>query len=173
MLTSSTTTSVKGPATQKSKREIVAERSGGVCNWCESDVGLHLDHIHPRSRGGSNHPDNLQLLCAECGSWKGAVMPQQCLESLYRRNSRRSNRIAIIRERAIPFMEKWIRKHPQCLFRDTWLDKKKNERNLRLLLSCGSCRWLHCCICKVRWFGKLLHCPTCEGDLCEVTGPPR
>jgi 5-methylcytosine-specific restriction endonuclease McrA len=27
---------------------------------------LEVDHILPRSRGGSDKPDNLQTLCAEC-----------------------------------------------------------------------------------------------------------
>ena len=32
--------------------------------------GLHLDHVHPRSKGGSNHPANLQTLCHGCNSGK-------------------------------------------------------------------------------------------------------
>ena len=32
--------------------------------------GLHLDHIQPLSRGGSNHDDNIQLLCQPCNTAK-------------------------------------------------------------------------------------------------------
>ena len=32
--------------------------------------GLHLDHIKPLSRGGSNHDDNIQLLCQPCNTAK-------------------------------------------------------------------------------------------------------
>jgi hypothetical protein len=31
---------------------------------CSRRAGLQIDHIQPVSRGGSNHPDNLRLLCA-------------------------------------------------------------------------------------------------------------
>ena len=35
-------------------------------------VITHIDHIHPIAAGGTNAPDNLQLLCARCNSRKGA-----------------------------------------------------------------------------------------------------
>lgn len=36
---------------------------------------LHADHIVPYSRGGRNHLENLQLLCAACNLKKGTKMP--------------------------------------------------------------------------------------------------
>ena len=35
-------------------------------------VGLHLDHIKPRSRGGADTAENLQILCPSCNFRKGA-----------------------------------------------------------------------------------------------------
>jgi len=44
-------------------------RSGGRCALCgatKDQTTLHVDHILPRSRGGKNVVENLQVLCAEC-----------------------------------------------------------------------------------------------------------
>lgn len=38
---------------------------------------LHADHIVPYSRGGRNHLENLQLLCAPCNLKKGTKMPEE------------------------------------------------------------------------------------------------
>jgi hypothetical protein len=48
-----------------------------LCPICGSDltiVPFHIDHIHPRSRGGSDDPSNLQLLCATCNLHKHAKL---------------------------------------------------------------------------------------------------
>jgi len=37
------------------------------CSNCEGD-GVHLHHIVPKSRGGSDNPSNLVLLCLDCHS---------------------------------------------------------------------------------------------------------
>ena len=46
----------------------------GVCIGCETHFPfrvMEVDHILPRSRGGNDHPDNLQLLCSGCNRSKG------------------------------------------------------------------------------------------------------
>ena len=46
----------------------------GICKGCQVAFPFRnftVDHIVPRSRGGTDHPDNLQLLCAACNSLKG------------------------------------------------------------------------------------------------------
>ena len=44
-----------------------------VCQLCgvgRNKAVLEVDHIVPRSKGGSNDPDNLQVLCARCNRGK-------------------------------------------------------------------------------------------------------
>lgn len=70
------------PRTKKEKRAEVAaryaelfehlvRRDGEHCGACGEVEQLQIDHVIPLSRGGSNHPDNLQLLCGPCNLAKG------------------------------------------------------------------------------------------------------
>lgn len=43
----------------------------GPCGRALRVFGYHVDHKTPLSRGGSNWPDNLQLLCPKCNGSKG------------------------------------------------------------------------------------------------------
>ncbi len=40
------------------------------CAYCGSDTDLTLDHIVPRSRGGSNHTTNVLCACTKCNASK-------------------------------------------------------------------------------------------------------
>lgn len=60
------------PAIPDAVRQFVYDRDGRRCLHCGTAAALSLDHIHPYSLGGSDHPSNLQTLCRPCNSKKGA-----------------------------------------------------------------------------------------------------
>jgi hypothetical protein len=54
-------------------RAYVLEKFGYRCAYCHTERGpFELDHIHPRSRGGSDRVSNLALSCHGCNEAKGA-----------------------------------------------------------------------------------------------------
>ena len=55
------------------KKKLYGEQ-GGHCNGCSTLFeiqNLTIDHITPKSKGGTDHLTNLQLLCGYCNSVKG------------------------------------------------------------------------------------------------------
>jgi 5-methylcytosine-specific restriction endonuclease McrA len=52
-------------------REYLLEKWGRKCAYCDAhDVPLEIDHIHPKSRGGSDRVSNLTLACRPCNQRK-------------------------------------------------------------------------------------------------------
>lgn len=63
------------------------------CNGCKKIFAFRnmtLDHILPRSRGGTDDPKNLQLLCAPCNSSKGARTQEEWYQALKEKGQSRS-----------------------------------------------------------------------------------
>jgi 5-methylcytosine-specific restriction endonuclease McrA len=50
---------------------LLIERDGHKCKQCNSIENIQIDHIIPLSKGGSDEPENLQLLCRKCNIRKG------------------------------------------------------------------------------------------------------
>jgi len=53
-------------------REFLLEKWARTCAYCGAkDTKLEIEHIHPRSKGGSNRVSNLCLACVPCNQKKG------------------------------------------------------------------------------------------------------
>jgi HNH endonuclease len=62
-------------AFSESRRTEVVTRAGHRCEYCHLPTTgqvatFPIDHIIPRSEGGSNDPDNLALCCPHCNAHK-------------------------------------------------------------------------------------------------------
>ncbi len=54
-------------------REYLLEKWGRKCAYCGAeDTPLEIEHITPKSRGGSNRVSNLTLACTPCNQTKGS-----------------------------------------------------------------------------------------------------
>jgi 5-methylcytosine-specific restriction endonuclease McrA len=61
-------------------REYLLEKWGRKCAYCGAkDVRLQIEHIHPRSKGGSDRISNLTLACEKCNQLKGNSPVEQFL----------------------------------------------------------------------------------------------
>jgi len=58
-------------------RRVILARDGFSCQYCGSTRHLTIDHVIPRSRGGSTSWDNVVTSCAPCNVRKGAKLPTE------------------------------------------------------------------------------------------------
>ena len=67
-------TDISAPIDYRKNGHILYGRQEGQCNGCKVLFPFRnftIDHVVPRSRGGTDHIENLQLLCGACNSIKG------------------------------------------------------------------------------------------------------
>lgn len=65
----------------RQQKHVLFGQQEGRCAGCDTEFpfrAFDIDHIIPQSRGGTDHPDNLQLLCSHCNRVKGD-RPQEYL----------------------------------------------------------------------------------------------
>ncbi|NET76476.1 MULTISPECIES: RNA-guided endonuclease IscB [Okeania] len=63
-------------------REYLLEKWGRSCAYCgATDTPLEIEHIVPRSKGGSNRVSNLAIACHQCNQNKGAMDIREFLEN--------------------------------------------------------------------------------------------
>ena len=65
----------------RQQKHVLFGQQEGKCNGCQTEFpfrAFDVDHVIPQSRGGTDHADNLQLLCSHCNRVKGN-RPQEYL----------------------------------------------------------------------------------------------
>jgi 5-methylcytosine-specific restriction endonuclease McrA len=62
---------------RKITRRAVFARDDWTCQYCGSRTGLTVDHVIPRSKGGSSDWNNIVACCAPCNRRKGDRLPKQ------------------------------------------------------------------------------------------------
>lgn len=73
------------PYNSKNNKAWLYGQQGGFCNGCEEHFQMQhlvIDHIIPRSKKGTDHISNLQLLCGSCNSIKGTFSQEELLVRL-------------------------------------------------------------------------------------------
>ena len=63
------------PKLTTKQKEAIARRAGGCCEYCRSQARFSpdpfsIEHVIPRSRGGTDEDDNLALACQGCNNRK-------------------------------------------------------------------------------------------------------
>ena len=74
-------TDIDAPINYRQNKHVLFGQQEGLCAGCKGDFPFKLfevDHVVPRSRGGTDHMGNLQILCSHCNRLKGD-RPQEYL----------------------------------------------------------------------------------------------
>ena len=74
----------KLPSYRTHKHQLFGKQEGrcGGCREAFPFRNFTIDHVVPQSKGGTDHFDNLQLLCGACNSTKGAGTQSELIAKL-------------------------------------------------------------------------------------------
>jgi len=59
---------------KQTKKHQLVDEYGSYCWWCGNSMlidKLTIEHLRPKSRGGSNSLENLRLACLTCNRSRG------------------------------------------------------------------------------------------------------
>jgi 5-methylcytosine-specific restriction endonuclease McrA len=69
---------------RKITRRAVFARDNWTCQYCGARSNLTVDHVVPRSKGGSSNWENIVASCAPCNRRKGNALPRQAGMRLFK-----------------------------------------------------------------------------------------
>jgi 5-methylcytosine-specific restriction endonuclease McrA len=73
-------------------RKNILRRDNHKCQYCSrSDLTLTIDHIVPKSKGGTDSWENLVAACVKCNNKKGDRSPEDANMPLHKRPSKPSH----------------------------------------------------------------------------------
>ena len=65
---------IDAPKNYRKNKHVLFGQQEGRCGGCKMDFPFKIfevDHVIPQSKGGTDHLDNLQMLCPHCNKVKG------------------------------------------------------------------------------------------------------
>jgi hypothetical protein len=70
----------------KPRRDLISARAGARCEYCRLPEALsgaifHIEHVVPKSKGGTDGESNWALACPRCNERKGALIRARDPES--------------------------------------------------------------------------------------------
>ncbi len=98
---------------RKITRRAVFARDSWTCQYCGSRSNLTVDHVIPRSKGGSSNWENIVASCAPCNRRKGDRLPRQA--GMHPRRAPRTPRAEIFIHVASPTIPAaWLQYLPRA-----------------------------------------------------------
>ena len=82
------------PEAKRAWRRAIKEHFGNTCIYCGELYEQHeltLDHVHPRSRGGSDLASNTVCACQACNQKKGSSNWRAFMRTYFGENSLREH----------------------------------------------------------------------------------
>lgn len=87
-------------------REYLLEKWGRECAYCgEKDIPLQIEHIDPKSNGGSNRVSNLTLACDPCNKEKGKQSLVDFFATSKRLKSHQSRLDRVLKQVRVPLRD--------------------------------------------------------------------
>lgn len=88
-------------------RKNILRRDGHQCQYCgRTDLTLTVDHIIPKSKGGTDCWENLVAACVVCNNKKGDRTPHEAKMKLQRKPIR-PNHVMFMRHFVTSVDDKW------------------------------------------------------------------